>query len=90
MHCQQISLVGLVLCLATVFIQSTSSYPLNQYDDTDLTEKDKQDILHSAARIIRIVMGGESHQIGGVSSSHKRSTLDAVMDMPHLLNIGRK
>lgn len=81
---QTVISVALVVCVACLCISSVCARPY----EGQLSNKDRQDILHYAAKIVRIVVGDEA----GLTTEDKRNSgmLDAVIQMPDLFKAGRK
>ncbi|ELU12143.1 hypothetical protein CAPTEDRAFT_204689 [Capitella teleta] len=72
-----------VVCIISLTVFQVCARPY----DTQLSEKDRQEIMHYAASILKIAFGQ-----GYLPTQEKRNSgmLDAVINMPDLFKAGRK
>nr|AEJ87224.1 Pdf [Platynereis dumerilii] len=82
--------VAVVVCLVSMFVMQVVCYPTQRSNlRNSLTDADRQEILRYAAKIARIAMGDNVDFKAGPNKRNP-GTLDAVLDMPDLMSLGRK
>jgi len=85
MKCNLMLTITVFICAASLLLDHVTARPYNS-----LSDKDREDILHYAAKIVRIALGDEAAAMPG-SSANKRNSgmLDAVINMPDLFRAGK-
>ncbi|KAL3832666.1 hypothetical protein ACJMK2_024289 [Sinanodonta woodiana] len=75
-----------VLLLLSMLSHVTKASPIHSYQ-SQLDEKDRQDIMTLATGIIKIVMTGSSGYL--IEDKRNAGTVDSLYNLPHLFEAGR-
>lgn len=78
-------ILAIVVCVASLLFSTAVARPY----ENQLNDKERQEILHYAAKIVRLVLGEDTPFVPG-QEKRNSGMLDAVINMPDLFKAGRK